>query len=243
MPWRVSEVPRRRDGSRPLVAVPGCRSGAPDRAQCRMPGAVGHARRRRRTSSRLRRHCLRTLHDRSGPRCRRRPCADWSAAPFTLFDAGFASAPRWLELRARGRARHCRSAANQPISRQLRRARSRVACWCMAGTSRAAGRVPRAWCSARTIAGRRIAGRLFAGGARSCRRTQCRRVAATLAEPVRFLARAARRGVRRRRPSPARTAARRTSAPCRGNTRGACSLNYTLSVALRACIMEEMRVR
>ena len=132
-----------------------------------------------------------------------------SAAPFSLFDAGFASAPRWLELRARGV--HELPQRGEPAFFEASVARSITRRMLVYGWHLARSR-PRAACLVfgSTIAGRRIAGGLFAGGARSCRRTQCRRVAAALAEPVRFLARAAGRGVGRHRPSPARTTARRT---------------------------------
>src|SRR5204862_7661555 len=45
-----------------------------------------------------------------------------SAAPFSLFDAGFASAPRWLELRARGV--HDQSQRVEPVYFDIVAARS-----------------------------------------------------------------------------------------------------------------------
>ena len=129
----------------PLVAVPGCRSGTIDRAQCRMPGAIGHACRRRRprragaaVAGGIAVALGRAAGARGAPACRPRHSA--------------CSMPASRRRRAGwscglGECTNCRSAANRRFSRQESHARSRVACWCTAGTSRAAGRVPPAWCS------------------------------------------------------------------------------------------------
>ena len=143
-----------------------------------------------------------------------------SAAPFSLFDAGFALAPRWLELRTRGvhdLSQRGELAYFDSARRALHHAphaRLRLA----PRTQPAASRLPGFRVHHR---GRRVACSLFAGRARSRRRSQRRCFAAALVEPVWFLARIAVGGVGRRRPSAARTTSRRCAAPCRRNTRGA----------------------
>ena len=130
----------------PLVAIPGRRSGTIDRAQ--LPNAWGNwsCAPPKATSSRRRRCCWSALqsHWAALPAHAVRRL---SAAPFSLFDAGFASAPRWLELRTRGVHELPQRGEPAYFRAQESRARSRVACWCTAGTSRAAGRAPPAWCS------------------------------------------------------------------------------------------------
>ena len=130
-----------------LAAVAGRRSGAAGRAQRRMPGAAGHARRRGGIAAALPpllADAARSVGRTAGPR---------GAAA-----GGGALQPvrRRLRLGAAlartARTRRPRPAAtrrSRRISSLLRRARSRAACWFTAGIWRAAGRVRRAWCSAR----------------------------------------------------------------------------------------------
>ena len=199
---------RARDDGAPLVAVAGRRSGATGGAQRGMPRAVGHARRREAIPSRRRRRCWSALR------------AQWASLPAHAVRrlVGRAIQPVRCRLRvgaALARAAHARrariaAARRARVFRADMAARSITRRMLVYGWHLARSR-PRAAC---LVFGshhrrRRIAGGLFAGRARSRRRTQCRRVAAALAEPVWLLARAAARGVSRRRPAPARTTARR----------------------------------
>ena len=80
-----------------------------------------------------------------------------AAAPFTLFDAGFGSAPRWLELRSRGvsdQQHRC-----EPAYFELAAARSRPRCrssprccwrrWCCRSRCSRSRRRPRPRCGCR----------------------------------------------------------------------------------------------
>ena len=85
----------------PLAAFAGGRSGAVGRAQRGMSRAASHARRGDATPPSRRRRCWSALRD-AWAALPAQAVRRLSAAPFSLFDAGFASAPRWLELRTRG---------------------------------------------------------------------------------------------------------------------------------------------
>ncbi len=218
--WRAT-------GCRPRVSIrrhwPSSTPNASGSWSCAPPKATS-SRRRRRCWSALRVAMGGAAGARRAPACRPRHSA-CSMPASRRRRAGWSC--------ARAECTNCRSAANPRFSTGKSRALDHAS---HAGVRLA----PRAQPAARRLPGvrlhhcrRRIAGGLFAGGARSCRRTQCRRVAPALAEPDWFLARAAGRGVRRRRPASARTTARRTSAPCRRNTRGACSLSNSARVARR----------
>ena len=160
---------------------------------------------------------------RNGPTLPAQAVRRLSAAPFSLFDAGFASAPRWLELRARGvhdlpqrgEARLFRAAAARSITRRmlvygwhLARSRPRAACLVFGSTIAAVESLAACSLAALEAAAERNADALRP----------------RWSNQTRFWRELLRRGVSRRRRAAARAAARRHSAPCGGNTRGACSL-------------------
>ena len=97
------------------------------------------------TDRRGARRCCRRC-TRSGRPCRRTPCGGCRPRPS-------ACSMRALRRRRAGSScalaasTICRSAANPRISTRRSRAPSRAACSSTAGTSPAAGRAPRAWCS------------------------------------------------------------------------------------------------
>ena len=215
----------------PLVAIAGRRSGAARRTQRGMPRAAGPARRRERCHAPTAAAVVDAAR-RSGRRCRRRPCAGCPPRPSACSMPG-SRRRRAGSSCARAASTNQPQRVEPPISSRPRRARSRVACWSTAGTSRAAGRVRPAWSSARPCAGVESLAACSLVGARGRGRSQRRSAAAALGEPDQLLARAAARRVSGRRPATARTTARRCSAPCRGNTRGACSLTTSARAARR----------
>ena len=227
---------RARDDGAPLVAVAGRRSGAAGGAQRRMPGAVSPCVRPRGDTIASAPPLLVGVARAVGVACRRTPCGGCpprrsacSTPASRRRRAGSSCARGACTIAAARRARVFR--------RRRRRAPSRVACWCTAGTSRAAGRAPRAWCSARPSP--------------ASNRSRPARWLRSKRPPIAMPTRCARAGRtrpasgasccsprQRRRPPSARTTARRRSAPCRGNTRGACSLTHfrtRRSMKKRAC--------
>ncbi len=207
-----------------LAAVPGCGSGTAHRAQCRVPGAAGHARRRvgnACAAAAVARRAARPV----GRACRPTRCAGWRRHHSRLFDAGLASAPRWLELRARGVHdqldrgepgvfRACCGALDHPAHAGLRLA---------PGAQPAARGMPGVRLDLSPVIESLAACSLAALEAAADRNADALRP--RWATPVRLLARAADGRVSRRRQAPARVAARRNPAPCRGYPRGACSVN------------------
>ena len=214
-----------------LAAFTGSRPGAARGAQCRVPRAAGRARRRERSRRDSLPPLLADAARRVGGACRRTRCGGCRRHRSACSMPGFATAPRWLELRARGvhdqqhrgephYFEHGCGALHHPTHAGLRLA---------PGAQPPARGVPGV---RRHHRGRRIAGGCSLSALDAAAERNADALRPRWAHQLGLLARAAGGFVSRCRQATARVAARWHPAPCRRNPGGACPPGRTCIFAL-----------